>query len=367
MKDLNTYYLTDSNYVAEIDQNRNTCTVYFNDGDYANDFYFDDIKTVKKEIAEFDDGWFGEVTKKLGEYDSIEHCVAVNFPEHTMPKVEDIFKEDNSRMFFLTNDKSIVELYHTTDGDEAHPYFNGSIPGIHLHHNENLCDSLSVKTTDEIRRRLSEQLYDKMQVEDKIAIRAIDRKPIPDGKLISFPGAFEGIYLKYTDDEFEKLGKNDLFGYDHFYGRIDLKLKDTLKFCEANDIKIDDIIAYKELGDGLVILEECKLNELFNESLSTLSENEKEAYFNEAVQLGAAYDRDEILLYSVYDTKGDIEFSEYDYNGKAFAQNTIDDAKCYLGQYDTIDDCMDDWRDTFKREAVKEREQNKDKDDELVR
>jgi hypothetical protein len=145
MKDLNTYYLTDNNYVAEIDQNRNTCTIYFDDGDYANHFYFDDIKTVKKEIAELDDGWFGSPTKKLGEYDSIEHCVAVNFPERTMPKVEDLFKEENSRMFFLTNEKTIVEEYHTTDGDEAHPYYNGYIPGIHLHHDEFLGNSLQMQ------------------------------------------------------------------------------------------------------------------------------------------------------------------------------------------------------------------------------
>lgn len=368
MKDLNTYYLTENKYIAVFNQAENMCKIYFDDGDFSNYFYFDDLKEAKTQLAELDDGLHGKIIKKLGEYDSIEKCVSMHFPEHTMPNASDLFEKEDVHMFFLTNGNTIVELYHTTDGDEAHPFHNGYIPGNYIKHDELLGQgSISVKTSDEIRRRLSEALYDKMQVEDKYELRAYPREVYPDGKIVSFPGVLDGIHLRYSDREFANLERGDLFGYGHFHGRHDLTLMGTLKFCEENNIKIDDILLYKEVGDGLVLLEDCKLKELHDENLNTISENDKEIYFDEAINLVNAYERDDVLVFSVYDTKGNIDFSEIDYDGKLSAQNTIDDAKCYLGEYDNIDDCMDDWKDILKKEEQKEREQNKDKDDELVR
>ncbi len=351
MKDTNTYYLTENNYIAKFDEDEKCCQIYYEDGDPAYYFDYNNLQQAKRDITEKDNGWYGKLTKSLGEYESIEQCVTLNFPEHSMIKANEIFNNAEERFFFLNDDKSIIEVYHTTDGDEAHPYWNGLTPGNYITHDEKYGECMSTKTADEITKRISAVLYDKMQIEDHISIRAIDRQPIPWGKDVSFPGSgvFEDLKFNLSYEEAAQLSPDNVLGYKS------LSLAKTLEFCEQNNIKLDDIVLVQEKDDGFVILEDSRLNDIYNEKLSELSDNEKEVYMNEAVDMVKKYNRDEVFIYSVYDAKGNLEFSEIDYEGKNGAQKLIDGCKCYLGQYENIDECREEWADTIKREQQKDK------------
>jgi hypothetical protein len=353
MKDANTYYLTENNYIAKFDEDEKCCQIYYEDGYPAYYFDYDNLNQAKADIAKEDNGWYGKITKELGKYDSIEQCVAVNYPEHSMIEAYVIFNNAEERFFFLNDENSIIEISHITDGDEAHPYWNGLIPGNYTTHDEKYGECMSPETADEITKRISAILYDKMQIEDHISIRAIDRQPIPWGKDVSFPGSgvFEDLKFNLSYEETAQLSPDNVLGYKS------LSLAKTLEFCEQNNIKLDDIVAVKPLDKGFVILENSRLD-VYGEKLSELTENEKEIYMNEAISMIEAYNKDEVFIYSVYDAKGNLEFSEIDYEGKNGAQKLIDGCKCYLGQYENIDECREEWADTIKREQQKDK--NKD-------
>ena len=281
-----------------------------------------------------DDGC-GNLIERLGEYNSIEHCLEDNFPAE-MPGVRDF--SDGASHFFLMDNDVIMNIKHMNDPDMVHPYFSDDCAGSYIRGNCLLSECMESETYHEIKDRLGAFLADHMHVEN--ATYCGD--PV---KIVSFPGIID-VTCRFTQEEFAELDPAKVLD-GKFHNRYDLNLRETLECIEKNGIKINDILAYEYIDEdaggrsGIATLEDKRLKDFYGDRLTNIDNQEIGVYLHEAVEKHVGYFDNDTFMYTFYDTAGRGGDCEVSYNGIEEVKASIADAKCYLGQHDDIDECLE--------------------------
>ena len=289
-----------------------------------------------------DDGC-GSIIEGLGEYSDIEQCLADNFPAG-MPSIHE-FSDGASHMFLMENDV-VMQVKHMNDPDMSHPYFSDDCAGFYTRGDTHLSGGLTSETYHEVKDRLGAFLADHMHVEDGTYCG----DPV---KIVSFPGIID-VTCRLTLEEFEKLDPAKILD-EKFHNRYDLGMRETLECIERNGIKIDDILAYEfvdrdEGGHfGIALLEDKRVNDFYGDRLVDIDKNEIGVYLSEAVEKHSNYFDNDTFMYVFYDTAGRGGDCEISYKGTDEVKATIADAKCYLGQHDDIDECLEANKNVIER------------------